>query len=226
MDTMQTKRQSRPIEPDIEDSEELYTTRMPSSARRYRASHPALKEAAHNDPVSQPGTLIQKRRSSLNPQNSNGMISNAVIPNTDTLPSLKQFPLVPALIGVVITIVLFMIVTSLGSWWRTYQDDLHYGRPRTSQMDAVVGHNDSPSHPTHFIFINLHRHVEIIEIPGGDASHTRIYTGPILFGDGQDLTPITGEIRDVNGDKKPDLIVHIQDQQIVFLNDGTAFRPQ
>jgi hypothetical protein len=68
--------------------------------------------------------------------------------------------------------------------------------------------------------------VLIIEIPGGDASRTRIFTGPILFGDGQDLTPVTGEVRDVNGDGKPDLIVHIQDQQRVFLNDGTTFHPQ
>jgi hypothetical protein len=73
--------------------------------------------------------------------------------------------------------------------------------------------------------MNLNRHVIIIEMPGGDASHARVYLGPVLFGDGQDLTPVTGEIRDVNGDGKPDLIVFIQDQRIVFINTGTAFRP-
>ena len=54
----------------------------------------------------------------------------------------------------------------------------------------------------------------------------RVFMGPVLFGDGQDLTPVTGEIRDVNGDGKPDLIVHILNEQIVFLNDGTTFRQQ
>jgi hypothetical protein len=39
------------------------------------------------------------------------------------------------------------------------------------------------------------------------------------------MTPVTGEVRDVNGDGKPDLIVHIQDQTLVFINDGTEFRP-
>ena len=137
-----------------------------------------------------------------------------------------RFPFVAILVGVVITIVLFMSLSLLGSWWHMYQDDLHYGRPRTSQIDAVVGHGDSAINKTHFIFLNLNRHVEIIEIPGGDATHMRVFMGPVLFGDGQDLTPVTGEIRDVNGDGKPDLIVHILNEQIVFLNDGTTFHPQ
>ena len=65
----------------------------------------------------------------------------------------------------------------------------------------------------------------IIELPGGDASHSRIYNGPTLFGDGQDLTPVTAEFKDVNGDGKIDMIVHIQDQRLVFINNGTQFAP-
>jgi len=148
------------------------------------------------------------------------------LPDTDTLPRLGRKPIVAILIGMVAAIVLVMVFGAFSSWWRVYQDDLHYGRPRTYQIDAVVGHGDSAANPTHFIFLNLHRHVEIIEIDGGDPAHTHIYVGPVLFGDGQDLTPITGEIRDVNKDGKPDLIVHIQNQEIVYLNNGTIFVPQ
>ncbi len=126
----------------------------------------------------------------------------------------------------ILTIILFIGLSALGSWWQTFQNDIQYGRPRTSQLDAVVGHDDSATHKTHFIFLNLNRHVEIIEIPGGDPTRTRIFLGPVLFGAGQDLTPVTGEIRDVNGDGKPDLILHIQNEQIVFLNNGTTFIPQ
>jgi len=128
------------------------------------------------------------------------------------------------MVGMVIMIILVMSASLVTSWWQVYQDDLHYGRPRTYQMDAVVGHGDSPSHPTHFIFLNLNRHVEIIEIPGGNPAKTRIFTGPVLFGDGQDLVPVTGEIRDDNGHK--DLVVHIQNQEILFINNGTTFLPQ
>lgn len=148
------------------------------------------------------------------------------LPNTDALPRLGRKPIVALLIGMVVAILLVMVFGAFSSWWHVYQDDIHYGRPRTYQIDAVVGHDDSKANPTHFIFLNLHRHVEVIEIDGGDPAHTHIYVGPVLFGDGQDLTPITGEIRDVNGDGKPDLIVHIQNQEIIYINNGTIFVPQ
>ena len=47
-----------------------------------------------------------------------------------------------------------------------------------------------------------------------------------LFGNGQDLTPVTGVFKDVNGDGKIDMIVQIQDQRLVYINDGTQFVPQ
>jgi len=185
------------------------------------------------DPITQ-GTPVQRRRASLGPQNvqsvapsvAPAVVSEDVAPITGGLPLQKKFPLVPVLIASVATILLVMVLSALGSWWHTYQDDLHYGRPRTSQMDVVVGHGDSADHPTHFIFLNLHRHVQIIEITAGDAAHTHIYTGPILYGDGQDLTPVTGEFRDVHNNGKPEMIVHIGDQQIIYQNDGTTFHQQ
>lgn len=231
MATTQLKKEPRPVEYDVED-EAIYDTRMPSSARRYRPSQPIPRYQP--DDATTGGVVIPKRRASQELQSGSGMVERSTGPKTGgfVLEKLslqhmnRNFPLISVLVGVVATIVLIMGLSAFSSWWQVYQDDLHYGRPRTFQMDAVVGHNDSRSNPTHFIFLNLHRHIEIIEIPGGDAAHTRLFTGPILFGDGQDLTPVTGEIKDVNGDKKPDLIVHIQNQQMIFLNDGTTFRPK
>jgi hypothetical protein len=79
---------------------------------------------------------------------------------------------------------------------------------------------------THFIAINLNSHITIIEIPGGDNAHARIYSGPTLYSDNGNLTPVTLEFKDVNGDGKVDMIVHVGDQSIVYLNDGTQFKPQ
>src|SRR5438876_2196127 len=98
-----------------------------------------------------------------------------------------------------IMIVGWLAFNALSSWWQTTQDDWHYGRPRTFQTDAVVGHNDSPSHPSHFIALNLDRHVFVIEFPGGDASKAKVYNGPTLLGPGQDLTPVTLSFKDING---------------------------
>ena len=110
-------------------------------------------------------------------------------------------------------------------WWHVHQDDVTYGRPRTYQCDASVGHTDSIAHPSHFIALNLNKQVEIIEFPGGDATRMRVYIGPTLDGDGQELTPVTLTFRDVNDDGKPDMILHIGDSQIIYINDNGQFRP-
>jgi hypothetical protein len=110
-------------------------------------------------------------------------------------------------------------------WWQVTQDDWHYGRPRTFQIDAVVGHEDAPASPSHFIALNLNRHIEIIEIPGGDATHMRVYLGPLLMGEGQELAVVTLSFRDVNGDGLPDMLVRVQDSTLVFLNEKGQFRP-
>jgi hypothetical protein len=128
-------------------------------------------------------------------------------------------------IGMLVMITLWVLGTLLVNWWSITQADWQYGRPRTFQIDAVVGHGDGPENPSHFVAINLSRHVVIIELPGGDPSKARIFSGPTLFGDGQDLIPVTLAFRDVNGDGKPDMIVRIQDQTLVYINDGTQFRP-
>jgi hypothetical protein len=131
-------------------------------------------------------------------------------------------------VGVAMLVMLagWIALSALGNWWQTTQDDWHFGRPRTFQVDAVVGHNnDSASNPSHFLAINLNRHVLLIELPAGDPSKARIYNGPLLLGQGQDLTPVTLSFQDVNGDGKPDMLVWVADAHFVFLNDGGGFRP-
>jgi hypothetical protein len=128
-------------------------------------------------------------------------------------------------VGMIAMLALWVLGNLAVDWWNVTQDDWHYGRPRTFQIDARVGHNDDVT-PSHFIAVNLNRHIIIIEFPGGDPTKAKDYLGPTLFGDGQDLTPVTLNFKDVNGDGKLDMIVHIQDQTFVFLNDGAQFRPQ
>jgi hypothetical protein len=128
-------------------------------------------------------------------------------------------------IGMLAMLVLWTLGSQLVNWWSVTQEDWHYGRPRIYQTDAVVGHNDSTANPSHFIALNLNRHVVIIELLGGDPSKAKIYSGPTLLGDGQDLTPITLSFKDVNGDGLPDMLVHMQDQTFVMINDNGQFRP-
>ncbi|WP_052887713.1 FG-GAP repeat domain-containing protein [Thermogemmatispora carboxidivorans] len=119
----------------------------------------------------------------------------------------------------------WVVLSALAGWGQTMLDDWRYGRPRTFQIDAVVGHGDSPANPSHFIALNLNRHVEVIEFPGGDATKARIYVGPVLVGPGQDLAPVTLGFQDVNGDGKPDMVVTIEGSHFFFINENGSFRP-
>lgn len=225
MGATQVRRQpSVPAGYDVADEDDMYVSRSPSSARRYK---PPIQHDTLDDPGILKGALVQHRRASLTVQAGNTIASKAVsTPVKRAKSGRKPFFYFAVVVGMLVMALLVFGSTTFVSWWQVHQDDMQYGRPRTSQLDAVVGHADSPANPTHFIFLNLNRHVEVIEFPGGDAAHAHIYQGPILYGPGQDLTPITGEIHDVNGDGKPDIIVHIQDQQFFLINDGTQFRPQ
>ncbi len=137
----------------------------------------------------------------------------------------RGHPLLYLGIGMIAMLALWTLLTIAVSWWNTTWDDIHYGRPRTFQTDAVVGHNDSQANPSHFIAINLNARIEIIEFPGGDASRARIYLGPQLYGAGSDLVPVTLSFVDVNGNHLPDMIVPFQNTHIVFINDQGGFRP-
>ncbi len=127
--------------------------------------------------------------------------------------------------GLLLMILGAISFSAFGSWWQIHSDDGTYGRPRTFQTDAVVGHQDSAANPSHFIALNLRGHISIIEFPGGRVEKAESYIGPFLAGGEQDLTPVTLTFSDVNGDGKVDMILHILDQQMVYLNNGTRFVP-
>lgn len=140
-------------------------------------------------------------------------------------PQRHGHPLLYLGLGMIAMLALWTGLTFVVGWWNTTWDDWHYGRPRTFQIDAYVGHNETLGSPSHFIALNLHGRIEIIEFPGGDASKARIYIGPQLYGNGEDLVPVTLSFVDVNGNHQPDMIVHFQNTQIVYINEQGSFRP-
>jgi hypothetical protein len=222
--TVQTRQaRKQTLDFDVEDENQYYVTKPHTSAIRYDRT---ARRDSLESPIAQPGMVIQRRRSALDPTTNSGVASKAIAPSMSKgVRYARRFPLVAIMLGMAMMALLAFTLSSIGSWWQMHQQDITYGRPRTFQVNAVVGHNDSAANPSHFIFLNLNRRVIIVEMPGGDSSKARIYNGPTLFGDGQDLTPVTAEFKDVNGDGRPDMVVHIQDQTLVYLNDGTQFQP-
>src|SRR5258708_6969505 len=138
---------------------------------------------------------------------------------------LRGHPLLYLGIGMMAMLALWTLLTLAVTWWNTTWDDIHYGRARRLETDAVGGNNDSLSNRSHFIALNLNGRIEVIEFPGGDGSKARIYIGPQLYGNGDNLIPVTLSFVDVNGNHRPDMIVHFQNTQLVFINDQGGFRP-
>jgi hypothetical protein len=46
-----------------------------------------------------------------------------------------------------------------------------------------------------------------------------------LYGSDADRVPVTLTFADVNGDSKPDMLIHFDGQQVAYLNDNGTFRP-
>ncbi len=194
------------------------------------------------------------RSSKISPQTTSGINTSRRIsgsrdfpmhqprfPMPPTTPPLPQEPtktkhksslhwLMPVGIGMVAMLLLWILGSSALAWGTQMYNNVRYGYPRTFQTDAVVGHSDSKAHPSHFIAMNLNRQVIVVEFMGGDPAKTKTYVAPVyIAGQNGDLAPVTLEFRDVTGDGKVDMIIHIhmpnQDQYSVFINDGTEFRP-
>ncbi len=134
-------------------------------------------------------------------------------------------PLLYLGVGMLGMLVLWVLLSAALGWFNTTLDDFRYGRPRTFQTDAFVGHNEQNGVKSHFIALNLNGHIEIIEFPGGDATHAHVYLGPQLYGTNNDLVPVTLSFADLTGNHKLDMIVTFQGSRTVFINDQGTFRP-
>src|SRR5690349_10595561 len=98
-------------------------------------------------------------------------------PSTSALPQRRSSAIYPATL-LRAAVAIYLLVSMMLGKVQIVIDDLRYGRPRTTQLDAFVGHSETSGHPTHLIAMNLNRQATIIEMPGGDAANARAITGP------------------------------------------------
>ncbi len=147
---------------------------------------------------------------------------------TEQLPRQGKHPLFHIGICLVILVVFLTAYAFIPPTIQKWNDDRTYGYPRTFQTDTNVGHGGME----HFIALNNHGTIEVLEIPS-DPSKTnqpRLYIIVRLSSQGADLVPATVSFPDVNGDGKPDMQVTVlsgsNPSVWILFNNGTTFVPK
>jgi hypothetical protein len=184
------------------------TSGMPRSAVRHRPVMPDVQ------------TPIQTPRASRARQIPEPQTADAVSAKARTPRRLSW--LVYLVLGMLCACLLLWVGQMLLSWANTVYDDIHYGRPRTTQVDHFVGHEVGNT-PSHFIATNINGQIYIVEIPGGQANNSHLLLGPHLVGEGSDLSPVF--LSFVGDPQHPDLLVTTDGIQVHFHNTGSAYAP-
>jgi hypothetical protein len=128
-------------------------------------------------------------------------------------------------IGLIVMIVGWWLLSWLANWWQGVQDNMKYGNPRTFQADQYVNLGDSPNHPDHFIALNLHGVIEVVQINPLNSKLDAVY---VLTSVENESIPATLSFRDTSGSGKIDVIVTIGDSNpytLVMLNNGKTLVP-
>ena len=147
---------------------------------------------------------------------------------TEELPRQGKHPLFYMGICLVILVVFLTAYTLIPPAFQKWQDDRAYGYPRTSQTDANVGHGGME----HFIALNNHGTIEVLEIPSNPSTTNQphLYIIVRLTNQGADFVPATLSFPDINGDGKPDMQVTVLDGSNpsiwILFNNGTTFVPK
>jgi len=200
---------------------------MPSitTTRRYHAPIPNTYvdiDEEGEGVYTRPPTRTSARRYDLAPYANRGER------RTEELARPGKHPLFYIGICLVIMVAFLTAYTLIPPAFQKWQDESVYGYPRTFQTDATVGHAGTE----HFIALNNHGTIEVLEIPGypSPANQTRLYIIVRLTNQGADLVPATLSFPDINGDGKPDMQVTVLDGSNpsvwVLFNNGTSFVPK
>jgi hypothetical protein len=131
----------------------LSTAGIPRSAVRYRRQAESVQEFVVLTPRASEGSSRKHRQAMGGPR-----------PRSKSKPG---HPWVLVGVGMLVTVLLLVVSQAVVPWGMKTADDLHYGYPRTTQEDHYVGHEQRSGPPSHFVAMNLHGQITVVELPGG-----------------------------------------------------------
>jgi hypothetical protein len=218
--------QDQESEYDLEEDPCYYDTRLPTSSRRYQnipnvtttKGKVKVVEHYHNHP-------LRAHRPQLPPPRQQERYTDEIEQIHGT-PHHRLHPL--AWLGI---FGIFLVLGWIGlnvatSWYQSVHDDWTYGKQRHFEINAVVGHSDSETSPSHFTAENNNGQIIVIELPGGTVSKAKIYQIETIPGNAGN-PPVTLSFQDMNADGKLDMLVQIGDGSailyVTLFNNGSQF---
>ena len=212
---------------DLEEGDEYYQTRLPTSSRRYQISPEEVYQTGNTRyHVRYVDVPKRKSRQAQLPPPEREVYTDEI----ERVPPQANRHLHPvAWFGIFLTLLLlgWIGLNFATSWYQGVQADWTYGQQRHFEINTIVGHNnDSAAHPSHFTAENNNGQIIVIELPGGDVSKAKIYQIETVPGNAGN-PPVKLTFQDMNGDGRPDMIIQIGDNNaVIYLtlyNNGSQF---
>lgn len=201
---------------DLEEDDSYYTTRPHTSTRRYATKQGSVNvvEHYHEKP-------LRAHRPQLPPPRYSE--------EDEHIPYQSQRRMHPLLwLGIfgILLVLGWFGLNFVTVWYQGVQNDWTYGKDRHFEINAVVGHGDSQTNPSHFTAENNNGQIIVIELPGNNVSKAKIYQIETVPGNTGN-PPVKLSFQDMNGDGKPDMLVQIGDGEAMFyvtlFNNGSQF---
>jgi hypothetical protein len=216
---------------ELEEDESYYMTRLPTSARRYQGYSVSPEEVYqsgntryHVRYVDVPKRTSRHAQAQLPPPQKQERFTEEVAAVSQA--KRRIHPL--AWFGLFLTLLIvgWIGLNFVTSWYQGVQNDWTYGQQRHFEINAVVGHGDSQTNPSHFTAENTNGQILVIELPGGNVAKAKIYQIETVPGNVGN-PPVKLSFQDMNADGKPDMLVQIGDGAailyVTLFNNGTQF---
>jgi hypothetical protein len=212
---------------DLEEGDEYYQTRLPTSTRRYQVSPEQIYQNG-NTRLHVRYVDIPKRKSrqpQLPPERERQTEEYEAIPYSQRQ-ARHVHPLAWFGLFCVFLVLGWIGLNAVTSWYQGVQNDWTFGQQRHFEINAVVGHGDSQTNPSHFTAENNNGQIIVIELPGGNVAKAKIYQIETVPGNTGN-PPVKLSFQDMNADGKPDMLVQIGDGAamlyVTLFNNGSEF---
>jgi hypothetical protein len=103
-------------------------------------------------------------------------------------------------------------------------DDFHYGRPRIHRHSIVTGTLDNRENPSELIAMNINRQIVVLFVPGLATDQVKVLNGPHVWGSDDALTPVVLNVRQVDDNETPDMVLDVGGERITYLFVDGAWR--